>query len=120
ADKRAGLRPAMLLPRSADGVLPRRLLSHWPGGSRVAHGMCAGGSGLPRFLDDRWQRPDHAAPRVWFSRAEAGRSLVRLRHSLAGGAETRFAGQSRSRGDALLSAGVRLARRAESARHSEL
>src|SRR5262249_44633210 len=77
-----GNRIEMLLSRSNDRFLSRRLLPNWTGGRGAAHGLRTSNGRILGFLRVGWKRPGHTASRVGFSRIEARRQMVRLRHAL--------------------------------------
>jgi hypothetical protein len=116
ADECFGNGIEMLLSRSDDRLLSRRLLPDRPRGRGTTHRLCAGHRGIFRFLGARWKRLGHSASGVGFSWIEARRQMVCVRHPLEkrAGSQPRCACGSGS--DTCFGARVRHAGRAKGAR----
>src|SRR5438552_10532663 len=82
ADECFGNGIEMLLSRSDDRLLSRRLLPNRTRGRGAAYGLRASHGRIFGFLRSGWKRFGHAASGVGFSRIEAGRQVVRVRHAL--------------------------------------
>ena len=82
ADECFGNGIEMLLSRSDDWFLSRRLLPNRARRRGTAHGLRASHGGIFGLLRFGWERLGHTASGVGFSRIEARRQVVRLRHSL--------------------------------------
>src|SRR2546423_11492272 len=82
ADEWFGNGIKMLLSRSDDRFLSRRLLPNRTRGRGAAHGLRASNGGIFGFFRPRWKRLGHTASRVGFSWIEARRQVVRVRHAL--------------------------------------
>src|SRR4030095_7500560 len=82
-----------LLSRSDDRFLSRRLLPNGTRGRGAAHGLRASHGGIFGFLRPGWKRLGHTASGVGFSRIEAGRQVVCVRHALekSAGSQARIA-----------------------------
>src|SRR5215467_614151 len=72
----------MLLSRSDDRFLSRRLLPNRTRGRGPAHCLRASHGGIFGFLGPGWKRFGYAASGVGFSRIEARRQVVCVRHAL--------------------------------------
>ena len=107
---------ACVLRRAADGLLPRRLLRHGARGRGQPHGVLRGDGRVPRVRPPRRQRSLDAATGVGVPRATAGRSLVRLRRTLARGSSRGLRTYGRARRDARASTRRRADRPADRAR----
>ena len=116
ADECLGNGIEMLLSRSDDRFLSRRLLPNRARGRGPAHGMRASHGGIFGFLRPGWKRLGHAASGVGFSWIEARRQMVRVRHPLEKRAGSQPRGACGSGSDACFGAGVRHAGRTKSAR----
>lgn len=106
----------MLLSRSDDRFLSRRLLPNRARGRGATHGVCASHGGIFGFLRPGWKRLGHSASRVGFSWIEARRQMVRVRYAVekrAGSQPRRTCG---SGSDACFGARVRHAGSTKSAR----
>src|SRR5207247_11235154 len=82
ADECFGNGIEMLLSRSDDRLLSRRLLPNRTRGCGTAHGLRASHGGIFGFLCPGWKRLRHTASGVGFSWLEARRCVLRVRHSL--------------------------------------
>ena len=116
ADECFGNGIEMLLSRSDDRFLSRRLLPNRTRGRGAAHGLRASHGGIFGFLRPGWKRLGHTASGVGFSRIEARRQVVCVRHALEKRAGSQPRGACGSGSNACFCARVRHAGRTKGAR----
>jgi len=116
ADECFGNGIEMLLSRSDDRLLSRRLLPNRTRGLGPAHGLRTSHGGIFGFLRPGWKRLGHATAGVGFSRIEARRQVVCVRHPLEKRAGSQPRGACGSGSDACFGGRVRHAGRTKGAR----